>query len=68
MKALGICSWGYIYNKGDLVNPEPSALHTVRYNANVEVVKGVNPPLDPNHTHFLMVDDGFRNRLKYKTC
>ena len=33
----------------------------VRYNPNVEIKSKKKPPLDPNHTNFLMVDDGTRN-------
>ena len=33
----------------------------VRYNPHVEIKFKKKPPLDPNHTNFLMVDDGTRN-------
>ena len=31
------------------------------YNPNVEIKSKKKPPLDPNHTNFLLVDDGSRN-------
>ena len=37
-----------------------------RYNPNIEIRKGSRPPLNPDHTHFIMVDDGYRNRLATK--
>ena len=37
-----------------------------RYNPNIEIRKGSRPPLNPDHTHFIMVDDGYRNRLAAK--
>ena len=58
LKAIGLCSWGYISNAESLVNKTSSEFNKVVYNSNVEIKKHVKPPLDPNHTHFLMVDNG----------
>ena len=58
LKAIGLCSWGYISNAESLVNKTSSEFNKVVYNSNAEIKKHVKPPLDPNHTHFLMVDNG----------
>ena len=58
LKALGLCSWGYIANRESLVNDSSNEFKKVVYNSNVEIKKHVKPPLDPNHTHFLMIDNG----------
>ena len=38
-----------------------------RYNPNIEIRKGSRPPLNADHTHFIMVDDGYRNRCNIIT-
>ena len=43
-----------------LINNEPSEFHKVKYNSNVEIKSKQPVPLNPDHTHFLMVDDGYR--------
>ena len=58
LKAIGLCSWGYIANSESLVNQTSTEFHKVVYNSNLEIKKFSKPPLDPNHTHFLMVDSG----------
>ena len=35
----------------------------LRYNSNVEVKHGDNVPLNGDHTHFIMIDDGSRYRF-----
>ena len=62
LKAIGICAWGYTHNNQTLINQVPAEFHKVRYNSNVEIRHKKSPPLSPDHTHFLMVDDGYRNR------
>ena len=60
LKAIGICSWGFLANKEVLVNNEKSSKHHHYYKTyNSLNGKNVNKPsLDPNHTHFLLVDNG----------
>ena len=60
IKAIGLCSWGYVHSNQRLVNPDPSRANTVRYNAGQEVRPHQPVALNPNHTHFLLVDDGYR--------
>ena len=62
LKALGIASWGYIADKESLINNKDSEMNRAKYNSNIEIRSGVKPPLSPDHTHFLLVDDGYRNR------
>ncbi|XP_064621625.1 transient receptor potential cation channel subfamily M member-like 2 [Lineus longissimus] len=61
---LGICPWGYIDNKETLISKNPGqGMSPAEYNikdcvphAKINLKK--KAPLDPNHTHFLMVDNG----------
>ena len=77
LKAVGICSWGYTHAADTLVNVRKGEFRRVRYevavssafttnccryNSNIEIKSKVRPPLNPDHTHFLMVDDGYRER------
>ena len=34
----------------------------LRYNSNVDIGKDMNVPLNENHTHFMMIDDGYKFR------
>lgn len=43
-----------------LVNDESSEFQRARYNSNLEIRPKQPVPLNPDHTHFLMVDDGYR--------
>ena len=36
------------------------SVYRFRYNSNVDSPKGDNIPLNGDHTHFLMIDDGTR--------
>ena len=62
LKAIGIVPWGYVLDKEKLVNPYPYDFHTARYHASSTKQPKQPSPLNPHHTHFLLVDDGRRNR------
>ena len=62
LKAIGICPWGYIHGNNTLINQKASEFNNVRYETNIEIKTKEPSPLNPHHTHFLMVDDGNRNR------
>ena len=46
-----------------LVNENPREFNYVTYNSNVEINHGENVPLNGDHTHFIMIDDGSRYRF-----
>lgn len=53
---IGFCQWGFIRNKEELVT---NGMKTVKYkfmDSGPDMKSSV--ALDPNHTHFIMVDDG----------
>ena len=62
LKAIGICPWGYVHGNSSLINKNLSEFNNVRYESNVEIKTKEPSPLNPHHTHFLLVDDGNRNR------
>ena len=63
LKAIGLASWGYTANNMDLINGNPMEFSKVPYNSNVEIKRNVKPPLDPNHTHFFLIDHGKNNKF-----
>ncbi len=60
LKLLGLCSFGYVKDFHLFVNPDVGEFNYVRYNSNQESARGDNVPLNGDHTHFLMIDDGAR--------
>ncbi|CAI9735606.1 Hypothetical predicted protein [Octopus vulgaris] len=57
---IGIASWNCVQNKESLVNEEGS------WPANYEIKDGIDSTtsaLDPNHSHFILVDDGTQETL-----
>ena len=74
LKCIGVCSWGYTHNNKvapggvqhsgfpqALVNTNLQEFHHAKYNSNMEIKSKHPVPLNADHTHFLMVDDGYRN-------
>ncbi|XP_072048882.1 transient receptor potential cation channel subfamily M member 2-like [Amphiura filiformis] len=52
---IGIASWGNIVNAEKLVQEDNAK---VQYDSTQAAEEGESVPLSPNHTHFLLVDDG----------
>ncbi|XP_070536806.1 transient receptor potential cation channel subfamily M member-like 2 isoform X1 [Ptychodera flava] len=55
---IGIAPWGVVYKREDLISV--AGKYPAYYR--VEEQKGLEAPLDPNHTHFILVDNGTINR------
>nr|QNG40904.1 transient receptor potential ion channel melastatin 1 [Hofstenia miamia] len=51
---IGVATWGAIRARSTLINPENS-VRPVSYDSSMEMT---GAPIDPNHTHFIFVDDG----------
>lgn len=61
---IGISPWGVLSQRSELVNPKPSRLNEVVLDvtdSNQDDSENKTIDLDSNHTHFLLVDDGYRN-------
>ncbi|XP_053387178.1 transient receptor potential cation channel subfamily M member 2-like isoform X2 [Mercenaria mercenaria] len=62
--ALGIATWGCIANREALDGEEDQGLFPATYSLeDVSEVKGRDVPLDHNHTHFMLVDDGTEGKF-----
>ncbi len=81
LRCVGICPWGYVQNREDLIRtPQQVLPHsdgiqrkvsagaagswTATYHVDPVVRHGKPVSLDPNHTHFILVDDGYRNKFR----
>ena len=67
LRCIGIAPWGYIERNQRLLNPPNSSQHDnwhKTYTASNKIESGQPVSLNPNHTHFLLVDDGFRGKYK----
>lgn len=70
--ALGIATWGCIANREALDGDGDQGLFPATYSLeDVSEVKGRDVPLDHNHTHFILVDDGsegkFGGEIEFRT-
>uniref|UniRef100_H2ZBY8 TRPM SLOG domain-containing protein n=1 Tax=Ciona savignyi TaxID=51511 RepID=H2ZBY8_CIOSA len=61
---LGIATWGIVKNRKNLIRPSNDPEWQAEYNINPETI---NPKteslLDLNHSHFILVDDGSKNKF-----
>ncbi|XP_041459667.1 transient receptor potential cation channel subfamily M member-like 2 isoform X2 [Lytechinus variegatus] len=54
--AIGIASWGVIRNREKLI--DDNGKFPASYNMDAKKGNTMNVPIDPNHTHFILVDNG----------
>ncbi|CAH1783086.1 unnamed protein product [Owenia fusiformis] len=66
VRCIGITSWGYVDKQSILVNSERQANFVAEYKAENLIKHGKPVSLNPNHTHFLLVDDGTRGFYRGK--
>ena len=64
IKAIGLCNWGMVENNANLVNPSKEEINSVNYVTSIDIKDNCPVPLNPNHTHFFMVDTGHRYTFK----
>ncbi|CAH1785123.1 unnamed protein product [Owenia fusiformis] len=60
LRCIGIAPWGYIERKEKLISQDGNGKFPASYKVNNSIRKGCPVPLNQNHTHFLLVDDGKR--------
>ena len=64
IKAFGICNWGMVENNHQLVNTASGEINSVNYVTSIDIKDKCPVPLNPNHTHFFLVDTGHRYTFK----
>lgn len=60
--AIGIATWGVVQNRHDLISKDANGKWPARYRIEKES-KIRESSLDPNHTHFILVDDGTQHNF-----
>ena len=65
IKAVGLVNWGMVEDAAEMVVPEEtSSVPTVHYSGSPDIEQGQPAPLNPAHTHFLLLDTGRRHTFK----
>nr|KAI8744050.1 transient receptor potential cation channel subfamily M member 2-like [Biomphalaria glabrata] len=59
---IGIATWGCVQNKELLIRKDEDSNHPVEYSIHGEV-KPKQSFLDPNHSHFILVDNGTQHQF-----
>ncbi|XP_072042106.1 transient receptor potential cation channel subfamily M member-like 2 [Amphiura filiformis] len=62
VNCIGIAPWGYIENTDKLTGKGGQGLYPALYNVNAVIGRGSPVPLNPDHTHFILVDNGKKNK------
>ncbi|XP_061184292.1 transient receptor potential cation channel subfamily M member-like 2 [Saccostrea echinata] len=60
LRLIGIGPWGYVNNRKELES-DGNGRFPVHFKTSNVIIHGKPVPLNPNHTHFVFVDDGVRN-------
>ncbi|XP_069162134.1 transient receptor potential cation channel subfamily M member-like 2 [Procambarus clarkii] len=63
-RCLGVAAWGHTDQTHSLINKDINTPACVRYRVKEKVVLEAPLSLNRDHTHFLLVDDGHRNRFE----
>lgn len=63
LRLIGIGPWGYVKDRKNLES-DGNGCFPVHFQTSNIIQHGKPVPLNPNHTHFVFVDDGFRNNYK----
>ncbi|XP_041364291.1 transient receptor potential cation channel subfamily M member-like 2 [Gigantopelta aegis] len=70
--ALGIATWGIVSNRSALVGKSDKGLFPATYASEDVQADTRGAPLDHNHTHFILVDNGTENiyggEIKFRTA
>ena len=64
IKALGLVNWGMVEDNQDLINANLNVINQVNYSGSSDIKPGQPVPLNPNHTHFFLIDTGYRYTFK----
>ena len=64
IKAIGLVNWGMVEDNADLLNTDITRVNNVNYSGSPDIRRGQPVPLNPNNTHFLLIDTGYRDTFK----
>ncbi|XP_061184290.1 transient receptor potential cation channel subfamily M member-like 2 [Saccostrea echinata] len=60
LRLIGIGPWGYVKDR-KMLESDGNGRFPVHFQTSNVIIHGKPVPLNPNHTHFVFVDDGVRN-------
>ncbi|PIK52408.1 putative transient receptor potential cation channel subfamily M member 1 isoform X1 [Apostichopus japonicus] len=60
INCIGIAAWAYTHNRDLLINK--NGQHLIKYKVTKDVARNRPVSLNPNHTHFLLIDDGLHDK------
>ncbi|XP_033633580.1 transient receptor potential cation channel subfamily M member 3-like [Asterias rubens] len=62
---LGLAPWGYVDGSHQLLTRRGTGSYPAEYKVNPVVMKGRRVPLNPDHTHFILIDNGLMGEPAY---
>ncbi|XP_053406588.1 transient receptor potential cation channel subfamily M member-like 2 [Mercenaria mercenaria] len=62
LRCIGIAPWGYVKNRRVLESVDGQGKFNADYRTSNVILHDSAVPLNPDHTHFIFVDDGYRIR------
>ncbi|KAL4232041.1 hypothetical protein ACF0H5_009619 [Mactra antiquata] len=62
LRCIGIAPWGYVKNRRVLESVDGQGKFNAGYRTSNVILHNSAVPLNPDHTHFIFVDDGYRIR------
>lgn len=62
LRCIGIAPWGYVKNRHVLESVDGQGKFNANYRTSNVILHDSAVPLNPDHTHFIFVDDGYRIR------
>ncbi|KAL3863125.1 hypothetical protein ACJMK2_004897 [Sinanodonta woodiana] len=64
LRCIGIAPWGYVKDRRYLEGNDDKGKFPAYFKTSNVIEHGRPVPLNPDHTHFIFVDDGYRNSYK----
>ncbi|XP_005094347.1 transient receptor potential cation channel subfamily M member 3 [Aplysia californica] len=62
LRCIGIAPWGYVRGRQFLESRNGAGKFNAYYRTSTQILHKQPVPLNPDHTHFIFVDDGYRIR------
>ncbi|XP_059174640.1 transient receptor potential cation channel subfamily M member-like 2 [Physella acuta] len=62
LRCIGIAPWGYVKGRKYLESSDGKGKFNAYYRTSNQIIHKQPVPLNPDHTHFIFVDDGYRYR------
>uniref|UniRef100_A0A914VVE5 Uncharacterized protein n=1 Tax=Plectus sambesii TaxID=2011161 RepID=A0A914VVE5_9BILA len=64
LTCIGVAHWGTVQSRKDLISSDGDGCWPATYHVDPVIREGKPASLDPNHTHFILVDDGYSKYVR----